>query len=170
MQNSSIGEVEGKMAEVLMATSVETIKNRDCVDGVIFLLLISPFLTFLLPLEIEDNFINPGLIYSEMHFIWEVGACFLKGQERHHSFESLVVCFSFLLCTSFSPSVSLVIFFWWMVRINQPSCHKAAFTLLFPKPEEWSTYSIKVITQSKCVELTLHVTHSKRHLRVFKTP
>lgn len=95
MQNSSIGEVEGKMAEVLMATSVETIKNRDCVDGVIFLLLISPFLTFLLPLEIEDNFINPGLIYSEMHFIWEVGACFLKGQEHHHSFESLVVCFFF---------------------------------------------------------------------------
>lgn len=95
MQNSSIGEVEGKMAEVLMVTSVETIKNRDCVDGVIFLLLISPFLTFLLPLEIEDNFINPQLIYSEMHFIWEVGACFLKGQERYHSFESLVVCFFF---------------------------------------------------------------------------
>lgn len=95
---------------MLMVTSVETIKNRDCVDGVIFLLLISPFLTFPLPLEIEDNFINPGLIYSEMHFIWGVGACFLKGQEHHHSFESPVVCFSVLLCTSVSPSVSLVTF------------------------------------------------------------
>lgn len=155
---------------MLVVTSVETIKNRDCVDGVIFLLLIPPFLTFPLPLEIEDNFINPGLIYSEMHFIWGVGACFLKGQERHHSFESVVVCFFFSslhLCLALCLTCH---FFRWMVRINQPSCHKAAFTLLFPKPEEWSTYSIKVITQSKCVELTLHVTHSKRHLRVFKTP
>lgn len=57
-----------------------------------------------------------------------------------------------------------------MVGINPGGCHKGAITLFFSRPEELSTYSIKLITQAVCVELTLYLTRSKLHLRVLKQP
>lgn len=59
------------------------------------------FLIFLLLQEnqTDDNFINLRLIYSVMHFILEMDACFLKGQEHYHSFRLFVGLLYFL--TSF---------------------------------------------------------------------
>lgn len=93
-EKNFIWKLEGKMTEgaVFTVTSAETIKYRDNADGFIFLSLFSPFLAFLLPLENQthDNFINLRLIYSAVQFILEMDACFLKGQERYHSFRLFV--------------------------------------------------------------------------------
>ncbi len=56
------------------------------------------FLAFLFPQEnqTDDKFINLRLIYSVMHFILEMDACFLKGQEHYHSFRLFVWLLYFL--------------------------------------------------------------------------
>lgn len=137
--------------------------------------MFSPFFAFLFPQEnqTDDSFINLRLIYSVMHFILEMDACFLKGQEHYHSFRLFVALLYFLTSYLhlFLSLFRLSLFLnRRMLGINLLCCHKGAFTLFFPRPEQLSTYSIKLITQAECIELTLHLTCSKLHLRVFKQP